>query len=146
MASFTIEGMDGFVKEVNQTSKEIKALPAQIVKVLSTVRNKMLNDTISGIDYQGRRFKPYSKMYQAVRLDNNRQSSPVSLTWHGDMVRSMKAFRIANGGEIRFDSTRENTKAVRHNDGIGVPKREFFGLSKNNIEYIEKRLLRTITL
>ena len=143
---FKFEGLDTLEKELNQTAKEIKSIPAKIVKTLSTVRNNILKTTTSGTDLNGTAFKQYSKMYKKIRTENSRQASPVSLTWTGNMLRSMKAFRISHGGEIRFDSTRANDLAVKHNEGKGVPKREFFGLNQKNMDYIEKKLSASITL
>ena len=143
---FKFEGLDTLEKELNQTAKEIKNIPAQIVKVLSTVRNNILKTTTSGTDLNDTAFEKYSKIYKDIRLENSRQASPVSLTWTGNMLRAMKAFKISEGGEIRFDSTRANDLAVKHNEGKGVPKREFFGLNKKNMDYIEKKLSASITL
>ena len=143
---FKFEGLDTLEKELNQTAKEIKNIPAQIVKVLSTVRNNILKTTTSGTDLNGTAFEKYSKIYKDIRSQNSRQASPVSLTWTGNMLRAMKAFKISEGGEIRFDSTRANDLAVKHNEGKGVPKREFFGLNQKNMDYIEKKLSASITL
>ena len=143
---FKFDGLDSLEKELNQTAKEIKNIPAMIVKTLSTVRNNILKTTISGMDLNGTAFEKYSKMYKDIRLKNSRQVSPVSLTYTGNMLRAMKAFKISHGGEIRFDSTRANNLAVKHNEGKGVPEREFFGLNQKNMDYIEKAIDRSITL
>ena len=143
---FKFEGLDSLEKEINQTAKEINDLPGKIVKIISTVRNNILKTTISGVSLSGSAFKSYSKSYKIFRSQNSRQSSPVSLTWTGNMLRAMKAFKISEGGEIRFDSTRANDLAVKHNEGKGVPKREFFGLNQKNMDYIEKKLSASITL
>jgi hypothetical protein len=140
------EGIEGLDKAIDGLVASIKRTPANIVKVLSTVRNQMVFDTTSGIDVNGRPFTPYSIRYRALRQENSRQASPVSLTYTGGMLRSMKVFNVSNGGEIRFDSGRENDLAVRHNTGKGVPKREFFGLNSRNLDYIEKRLAEDIRL
>lgn len=143
---FKIEGIDELNKTVNNLVKDISDLPAEIVKVLSTIRNNILNRTKSGKSVDGEEFKEYSKNYQAIRQGSNRQASPVSLTWTGNMLRSMKVFKVKDGGEIKFNDSSANDLAVKHNEGRGVPKREFFGLSKDNIEYIDKKLGISIKL
>jgi len=144
---FKIDGIDGLDRTVKNLAKGMNDLPGEIVKVLSTVRNNILNRTKSGNAVDGSEFKPYSSMYQSIRLENHRQESPVSLTWTGNMLRSMKVFNISEGGEIKFDSAQANDLAVKHNEGSGrIPKREFFGLSKDNIEYIDKKLGMSIKL
>lgn len=141
-----IDGLDDLERTVNQLANMKRPLEAEIVKTLSTIRNKILRNTTSGYGLDNSPLKPYSKNYQILRSRNNRQASPVSLTWTGNMLRAMKVFSIKNGGEIKFDSTRANDLAVRHNSGQGVPKREFFGLSKENLDYIEKKLAGVIPL
>jgi len=140
MASFTIEGLDSLDKTIKGLSKMKDELPKIIVKVLSTIRNDILKRTTSGESLNGGKFKPYSKMYKVIRANNHRQTSPVSLTYTGNMLRSMKVFNVSGGGEIKFDSTRANDLAVKHNEGKGVPNREFFGLSKTNLAYAERKI------
>ena len=146
MASFTIEGLDSLDKTIKGLGKMKDELPKIIVKVLSTIRNDILKRTTSGQGVNGGKFKPYSKMYKVIRANNHRQTSPVSLTYTGNMLRSMKVFNVSGGGEIRFDSTRANDLAVKHNEGKGVPQREFFGLNKDNINYVERKINAGIPL
>lgn len=142
-----IDGIEELDRAIDKLVAGIKRTPANIVKVLSTVRNQMVFDTTSGIDVNGNSFKAYSLGYKTFRQENSRQASPVSLTWTGDMLMAMAVFNISNGGEIKFKSTRANDKAVWHNEGKGkLPKREFFGLNKHNLDYIEKRLAEDIPL
>ena len=141
-----MDGVEDLDRTLQKLAKIKGSVEAEIVKVLSTVRNSILNTTKDGIDIDGKPFKSYSPKYMVRRADNHRQTRPVSLTWTGNMLRSMKVFRISNGGEIRFDSTRANDLAVKHNTGGRVPKREFFGLNKENIDYIEKKLADRIPL
>ena len=143
-----ITGLENLNRTLAKTSKQIGAFPKQTVKILGTVRNNILNTTKSGVDANGVSFEKYSKRYRDFRMrpENHRQGSPVSLTWTGNMLRSMKVFNIKNGGEIKFDDSGANNLAVKHNEGKGVPKREFFGLNKKNTDYITNRLFRTVTL
>jgi len=134
-----IEGLESLEETLKKLANMKGGMVTEIVKVLSTVRNSILNTTTEGIDINGRQFKPYSPGYMTKRADNHRQTRPVSLTWTGDMLRAMGVFRVTDGGEIRFKSTRANDLAVKHNEGKGVPKREFFGLNSDNLAYIEKK-------
>ena len=141
MASFTIEGLDSLDKTIKGLGKMKDELPKIIVKVLSTIRNDILKRTTSGQSLNGGQFTPYSAGYQVFREDHHRQTSPVSLTYTGNMLRSMKVFNVSGGGEIRFDSTRANDLAVYHNEGKGRNKvREFFGLNKANLAYAERKI------
>jgi hypothetical protein len=146
MASFTIEGLDSLDKTIKGLGKMKDELPKIIVKVLSTIRNDILKRTTSGQGVNGGKFKPYSKMYKVIRANNHRQTSPVSLTYTGNMLRSMKVFNVSGGGEIKFDSTRANDLAVKHNEEKGVPNREFFGLNKANLAYAEHKITAGVRL
>ena len=141
-----IEGIEDLESILTRIAKIKESFPQEIVKTLSTVRNSILKTTVAGIDVNDQKFISYSAPYMVKRIDNHRQARPVSLTWTGDMLRAMKVFKIADGGEIRFGSTRANNLAVKHNWGKGVPKREFFGLNSENQAYIEKKLIDKVLL
>jgi hypothetical protein len=141
-----IDGVESLEKTISGLVSDLKNIPAEIVKVLSTVRNQIVFDTTSGIDINGKPFEAYSDGYKKVRKEHHRQENPPSLTYTGDMLRAMKVFRIQNGGELRFNSSSANNLAVKHNEGKGVPKREFFGMNNKHLANIEMRIFGSVKL
>ena len=119
----------------------VKQSDKQLIKIASQVRNDIMKRTLSGKDVNERTFKPYAPMTVEIRKKAGRPTSKVNLSFYHHMLPMMKTSKVSYGAEISFPDEAERGKARRHNFGKGrLPKREFFGLSKKNINYVEKEI------
>jgi len=119
--------------------KEIsKYLSNYLVKVGIEIRNGILKRTQSGYDVRNFRFRPYKRKYKEFKRDSGRSVSIVNLTFRSHMLLDMKVKKTTKGSTIYFESADERIKALKNNFGIGVRKREFFGIRR---EQEEKALL-----
>lgn len=96
-----------------------------------------------GKDIHGRRFRGYARATKESRRERGRQTSHVDLVDTGKMLGSM-TYRTRGGkAEIYFGTAAENDKAAGHQFGLGrLPKREFFGLTKDEQKQVAKVALR----
>lgn len=96
--------------------------------------------TISGKDRHGRRFRPYAQATVQDRKERGRQTAHVDLVDKGHMLAAMIVRRRGkNSAEITFANAQEMEKALGHQKGVGrLPKREFFGLGKEERKAIAK--------
>ena len=105
---------------------------------------EIVQRTLSGRDMRGGEFRQYAPMTKRKKIAEGKQSDPVNLTETGQMLKSIKTTvqTLANSlvGRIFFTGGGASTKASKHMQGAGVPKREFFGLSKEQVEKIRKGL------
>ena len=117
-------------------------------KIAAGVRSRIIKTTQSGRDVDGNKFKEttkkkfgaYSYGYGRKRLNNNRVTDRVTLTYHFDML-AMKIVETPGKVEIEFNGSDMNDIAVWHNEGKGNnPKREFFGINNDDDKFIDNYL------
>lgn len=99
------------------------------------VRTEMLTRTRSGLDVNRQPFAPYSAQTQEYKnsIKTSRgDSGAVDLIDTGQMLRSMAVQSDAVSSEIYFSDGNRAAIAYKHQKGIGVPKREHFGLNDSD--------------
>lgn len=113
--------------------------------VESIVVGHILDRTTSGIDIDGRAFKPYSQEHSLVRRLTGRSANPVQLIWSGKMLRAVAALsRVVDGTSLTI------TFGVRPNDDrnlIGAYQqrtRKWFGLSAEGRKHLSAWVAQNI--
>ena len=118
-------------------------LKTHLEKGLEQETTEIIQRTQSGRDAKGRPFKPYSRKYAEYRVDHGRFTSPVDLTFTGDMLKAIHSKVRKNGSDrlegVIYLSANEADKA-RSN----MKKRKFFGLSKKQRKDLLNLLRRNI--
>ena len=114
---------------IARTQSRLSAADRACEVVARLIRDDILSNTRAGKDVWGAAFRPYSARYAKYREDNHRSSDTVTLMYRNHMLPAMEVVRISGGASIRFNSQLERSKARKHNEGIGLPKRHFFGVS-----------------
>jgi hypothetical protein len=96
--------------------------------------------TQDGVSLSGRPFKKYSDSYQkSVSFKAFGKSSTPNLTLSGDMLDLLELIDTTrNTFEIGWTDDLEIKKAYNHNVGDTVPKREFFGLQKQELDELRE--------
>lgn len=106
-----------------------------------------------GKDVSGRPFKPYSKGYILARRKrkndpSNQDTTPknfVDLNFTGRMFSALTFTTRPSRGIVFFRSAEQTKKALIHNEGKGkMPKREFFGISKQEQNKINAIIRKNI--
>jgi hypothetical protein len=96
--------------------------------------------TQEGTSLSGRPFKKYSDAYQ--KSDSFKafgKSGTPNLTLSGDMLGLMEVLDTTrNTFEIGWSDEKETAKAYNHNVGDTLPKREFFGLQKQELNELRQ--------
>ena len=116
-------------------SIDIKPSKAQIRKLALNVRKTILDLTRAGKDIKGKGFRPYSESYKLIKSQQmTARGNPnhVNLMFTGAMLRSMAIHSEQTYSDLFFSDAERAEIAYYHNEGYGVPKREFFGLSEQN--------------
>lgn len=88
--------------------------------------------TKQGLDVDLKPFTPYNNSYS-----KRKGSRVVNLSGTGAMLSSIK-YRVS-GNSITIYT--DNDKAYRHNEGIGVPKREFMGVDRSVLAKIDAKVM-----
>lgn len=99
----------------------------------------IIQRTESGLDVRGNSFKNYSKEY--VDSQNfeafGKSSGDVNLVQEGNMINSIQVIEAYdNYFKIGYTDELNTLKAYNHNTGDTVPRREFFGLNKKEMNSI----------
>lgn len=94
------------------------------------------NRTLDGKDVNGKKFTKYSKDYAAKKGVTR---SAVDLFLDGDMLDSIDLLaETRDTVVIGIDGGVDALKSDNHNNGVTLPKREFFGITKKEAESIAK--------
>jgi len=97
--------------------------------------------TQAGIDLNGTAFAKYAKSTQDQKKLLGRDPLLVDLTDRNRMLgQSMQVAPITGGAKIYFADAQRRDVAMRHNYGIGVPQRTFFGVSKRSFDSAMRNL------
>lgn len=99
----------------------------------------MLERTASGVDKNGNAFARYSDSYKdSLEFKAFGKSNQVNMNLEGNMLSDLDILDF-NGNDLKigFKDTVENNKAYNHNTGDTLPKREFFGLTNDEIEALK---------
>jgi hypothetical protein len=114
------------------------------IAIMAIEGRKMIRDrTKQHQDADGNAFAPYSESYLLYRAKMGKTDQP-NLEDRGIMLNSMAVKTISNGAEIYFADAERRDIARRHNEGRGVPKREFFGLSDSEIVRLLNALIKKL--
>jgi phage gpG-like protein len=134
--TLNIKGLADTMKMLKSVEEFLKS-PKPMEGVVGEVKQIVLDKTGRGLDYMGRRFKPYSKAYA-----KKKGKTRVDLRDTGDMLDSIKAEVITpNHGQVKV--TRHELIAQFHN--LGGPKsgrppeRRFMDLAKSAVLNLAKK-------
>lgn len=101
--------------------------------------DKIISRTESGEDVSGKNFKGYSKEYvnSLAFKAFGKSENDVNLTLTGSMLGTIDIIEDSgNKIKIGWSDDTENAKAYNHNTGDTVKKREFFGITSDDIKAI----------
>lgn len=119
------------LKEVSQKFNLKKLLgyePSEKQKELfyELAIDKMVDRTTSGVDIDGKKFKPYTEEYANFKGVTR---TSVDLVLEGDMLNGFEESQVSkNVLKIKI-ADEETPKAYNHNVGDTLPKRTFFGFN-----------------
>lgn len=95
--------------------------------------------TENGLDVRGNSFKNYSKEYTESQNFEafGKSSGDVNLVQEGNMINSIQVIEAYdNYFKIGYTDELNTLKAFNHNTGDTVPRREFFGINKKEMNSI----------
>jgi hypothetical protein len=119
--------------------ERLKAIDQNFEQALSDEATQIVLRTRRGVDADGSPFAPYTEAYAKRRSDKGRRTSPVDLTFTGNMLNAItvKVVRTLETivGTIFFNSTTEALKARGNQE-----KRRFFGLSEEQVKRLTDKL------
>jgi len=121
--------------KLNRMMDKVKGLPDKLFreKTMSIIatkeKNRIFLRTVGGTGTDGNKFKPYNANYAlaAGKLSVN----DVNLTsgGKGSMLSQMTVSATDSTARIFFNTDEKSDLARKHEEGKGVPKRAFFGIS-----------------
>ena len=133
------DGIDNLVFSLNDLANNSvdKELMSQVgAYVMLQIKTR----TLAGKDVSGNAFVPYSSDYAFFRDETGHDTSNVNLFFRGHMLAAMDANADDTSVEIYFNDAQQAAKAHGHNYGsakTGLPQREFFALSEDDVEKIK---------
>lgn len=104
---------------------------------ISEAINLIIERTQSGVDRNGKSFKPYSKEYADFK---GVSSGDVDMTFGGDMLAAIDGIAESNNVVLYINDETETLKAYNHNVGAPLPKRTFFGLTSAEAKSIASKI------
>ncbi len=98
--------------------------------------------TAEGVSAKGNKFKAYSKKYAEKKGVG---VGDVDLRLFGDMLESLDMIESTPQTiTLGFDDELQNAKAWNHNTGDTLPKREFLGLMKKEMQVIAEQFAEQV--
>src|ERR1700752_5174468 len=123
---------------VRAVKERIDRMRERLGPALADEAARIVVRTQRGQDVDGNSFAPYSKQYAKHRARKGRNTTPVDLTFTGNMLSAISTEGAEEGGatvgKLSFNSAREAVKARGNQE-----KRPFFGLSDEQVERIKRR-------
>jgi hypothetical protein len=139
-------------KQVRNKFKKLgSALPRIIDKALKQAGFQLIDiirtKTKKGIDFNNKRFAPYSDSY-LKRLQSEGRPTAVDLIYDNKMMGALTPSMVKKTGKhkisIAFSRKEEIDKAF-FNQVLNEPKREFFGFNKRTEDIISKQFNRFVS-
>lgn len=132
-----------FKLDTRKINENLRLVAVQIIKQIVTNAN-------NSVDMQGNPLTDYSDAYVKAKAryqtkgktPNYGRASKVNMKLTGKMLRSIKYTKMGNTYEIYFSDPDRANIAYIHQMGRGVPKREFFGVSKQQEKQIFERYFK----
>jgi len=95
--------------------------------------DEMVRRTQDGNDLKGKPFKGYSSAY----MTKTGKTNPPDLTLTGDMLDSLDVINVSGSKvKIGFNQSDVIPRAFNHNTGDTLPKREFFGIMREELNTV----------
>jgi len=140
--SIEIEGSERLKDTLGRVKKELLS-PELLEGITRDMGAGLKQRTEEGLDYEGRRFEPYSEKYKKIRRKKGKKTGAVDLRMSGRMPGSMETRVDPTGTSsvLYFKGAKEKEVAFCHNEeGVGKKKvkREFFNLSDEDQKRLEK--------
>lgn len=124
---------------VRVVKEKLDKMTAKLEQAISDEATRIVMRTRKGLDVDGASFIPYTPKYAEYKKNKGRKTSPVDLTFSGNMLASIqtKVEKTLQGatGTIFFGSALEAAKARGNQE-----RRKFFGLSDEQVARIKKKL------
>jgi hypothetical protein len=108
--------------------------------------DKIKERTAAGADINGEAFKGYSKTYkESLEFKAAGKGNNVNMRLSGDMLELMDFSINGNTIKIGWDDVEQSKKAHGHITGGGfLPKRNFFGVTNDDLKDIKKDFLNAL--
>ena len=133
--------LNDFVAKVSTLIPTQQDMREIAIDIMTDIRQS----TQAGIDLNGTAFTEYADSTKKRKIDLGRNPDLVDLTDRNRMLgQSMQVAPITGGAKIYFADAQRRDVAMRHNYGIGVPQRTFFGVSKRSFDQAMKNLQNRI--
>ncbi len=138
-------GFKGIKSSKNSLKLLYKGFNQRTMKRTSLYAAGLIQDRTEkrGLDIHGKQFRRYSLLTISLRNEAGRQTRYVDLNDKGEMLGALTGKAIGKGlnakGVVYFLGNEENRKALRHQRGSkeeNLPKREFFGLTKEEAKKV----------
>lgn len=105
----------------------------ELLEVANFLRFLIDQDTREGVDAFGKAFVPYSESYARFRMKKGRNTTPVDLTFTGQMMAGI-ATKTASGTAVLFFPNRERARIANFHNSLEprkkIPLRRFFALEQ----------------
>lgn len=111
--------------------------PTEKEAFVSEAIDLIIERTQSGVDLNGKKFKPYTKEYAELKGVSR---GDVDLTFFGSMLGSLDGAADNDSVTLFINDETETLKAYNHNVGDTLPKRTFFGLKQDEAELIAAKI------
>ena len=129
--------LNDFVAKVSKLIPNQQDMQEMTIDIMTDIRQS----TQAGIDLNGTAFTEYADSTKKRKIDLGRNPDLVDLTDRNRMLgQSMQVAPIQGGAKIYFADAQRRDVAMRHNQGIGVPQRTFFGVSKRSFDSAMRNL------
>ncbi len=136
--------LQSYISKIEKFKSNVKNVDKEYIKLGGVLKSQIIKRSHSGKDANLLTFQKYSKSYVIQKQEAKKKSSPVNMTWSGDMLNSINRKKIANGVRLFFADNRQLQKMIKHIKGIGVPIRYFWGFDKMQIKFINKAIVHIL--
>jgi hypothetical protein len=110
-----------------------------LLSLAQQLKDSIILRTFSGVDYRGNKFKKYKKDYADSKGVTPEDVNLYSTNTGNHMINDIAKRVISNDtSELYFRSADKQELARKHMEGIGTPKREFFGIGDMDITELSK--------